>query len=66
MNDDTIKILKIKGYIMLIQDIQGLTYKYNKLMNNEEISETTHKTAHETLTIFKNELINNIESIVNR
>lgn len=66
MNDDTIKILKIKGYTMLIQDIQELTYKYNKLMNNEDISETTHGTAHETLTIFKNELINNIESIVNR
>ena len=66
MNDDTIKILKIKGYTMLIQDIQELTYKYNKLMNDEKISDTTHETIQEQLTIFKTELINYITLVANK
>lgn len=65
MNNDTIKILKIKGYTMLIQDIQELTYKYNKLLNNEEITETTYEILYEQLTRFKNDIINYIDLVAN-
>lgn len=63
MNNDTIKIQKIKGYTMLIQDIQELIYKYNELSNNDKITETTHDVIHEQLTMFKTELLNYITFI---
>lgn len=66
MNTDTIKIQKIKGYTRLISDIQDLTYKYNKLHNNEEITDTTHEVITEHLTRFKNEVINYIDLVANR
>lgn len=66
MNNDTIKILKIKGYTMLIQDIQELIYKYNELSNNGKITETTHEAIHEQLTMFKTELLNYITLIANK
>lgn len=66
MNNDTIKILKIKGYTMLIQDIQELIYKYNKLMNDEKITETTHEAINEQLTMIKTELLNYITLTVNK
>lgn len=66
MNNDTIKVQKIKGYTMLIQDIQELIYKYNELLNNDKISETTHETTHEQLTMIKMELLNYITLTVNK
>lgn len=66
MNSDTIKILKIKGYTMLIQDIQELIYKYNELSNNDKIAETTHDVIHEQLTMIKTELLNYITLIANK
>jgi hypothetical protein len=66
MNNDTIKIQQIKGYTMLIRDIQELIYKYNELANKEKITDITHETAHEQLTMLKSELINYIELIVNK
>lgn len=66
MNDDTIKILKIKGYTMLIQDIQELIYKYNELLNNDKISETTHEAINEQLAMIKMELLNYITLIANK
>lgn len=65
MNNDTIKLQKIKGYTRLLSDMQELGFKYNKLLNNEEISETTHEALHEQLTMFKTELINYIELVAN-
>lgn len=65
-NNDTLKIQKIKGYTMLIQDIQELIYKYNELLNNDKISETTHETTHEQLTMIKMELLNYITLTVNK
>ena len=66
MSNDTLKIQKIKGYTMLIQDIQELIYKYNELLNNDKISETTHETTHEQLTMIKTELLNYITLIANK
>lgn len=66
MNNDTLKIQKIKGYTMLIQDIQELIYKYNELLNNDKLSETAHETAHEQLTMIKMELINYITLVANK
>lgn len=66
MNNDTFKIQKIKGYTTLIQDIHELIYKYNKLNNNEKISDTTYETIHEQLTMFETELLNYITYIANK
>lgn len=66
MNNDTIKIQEIKGYTTLIQDIQDLIYRYNKLCNNDKISDKTHETIYNQLTIFKEELMNYITFIANK
>jgi hypothetical protein len=65
MNNDTIKLQKIKGYTKLINDIQELIYKYNNLSNDGEITDTTHEAVHERLTMFENELMNYIKLVAN-
>lgn len=66
MNNDTIKILEIRGYTMLYNDLRELKYKYNKLHNNEEITDTTHETITNQLTMFETEVINYISLIANK
>lgn len=65
MNNDTIKIQKIKAYIILMNDLEELGYKYNRFANNDEISQTTHDILVEKITTLKREIINDIISIVN-
>ena len=66
MNNDTIKLQEIKGYTMLLDDMQELIYKYNKAHNNNKISDETHEAICNQLTIFKTELINYITLVANK
>lgn len=66
MNTDTIKILQIKGYTMLYNDLKELRYNYNKLHNNEDITDTTHETITNQLKMIETELINYITMIANK